>query len=143
MVRVSKERRDECGHAVRQAVASGQLPKQNTQACVDCGNTAQDYDHRWGYEVGLELAVEARCRKCHIKRHRAEGTFGGYRPRPVVAIESGRIYDSIFGAAQANDVTRNHIYSALKRGRVIAGQHWMRADKKPSQSVKSAGAIAV
>jgi hypothetical protein len=142
MVRVSKERRGECGHAVRQAVASGQLPKQNAQACVDCGKTAQDYDHRWGYEVGLELAVEARCRKCHIKRHRAEGTFGGYRPRPVVAIESGRMYDSIFDAAQANDVTRNHIYSALKKGRVTAGQHWMRADAKQSATAMNALAAA-
>jgi hypothetical protein len=50
---------------VHRAVRSGQLPPASTLACVDCGDTARDYDHR---DYAKPLEVEAVCRPCNRLR---------------------------------------------------------------------------
>jgi hypothetical protein len=50
---------------VRGAVVRGDLPIVSTQACVDCGNTAQAYDHR---DYGKPLDVQPVCDSCNLKR---------------------------------------------------------------------------
>lgn len=51
--------------AVQQAVKRGQLPRPDTQTCVDCGEQAKEYDHR---DYGDPLNVEPVCRRCNRLR---------------------------------------------------------------------------
>ncbi len=51
---------------VAKAIKSGLLPKLEGQiACVDCGQAAQQYDHR---DYSRPLAVDPVCRRCNCKR---------------------------------------------------------------------------
>lgn len=57
--------------AVRYAIHRGVLPHASTQTCVDCGNRAQDYDHR-DYHKPLE--VDPVCHSCNVRRGPAIGS---------------------------------------------------------------------
>lgn len=61
--------------AVQAAIARGDLPPAKTLVCVDCGDTARDYDHR---DYGKPLQVEPVCRSCNRRRGPA---------RPVLTFE--------------------------------------------------------
>jgi len=50
---------------VSSAIARGELQPVYTHACVDCGVTAQAYDHR---DYGKPLDVEPVCDSCNLKR---------------------------------------------------------------------------
>jgi hypothetical protein len=56
-------------NAVQQAVKNGKLAPVKTLSCVDCGNTAQCYDHR---DYGKPLDVVPVCRKCNFRRGSAK-----------------------------------------------------------------------
>lgn len=60
--------------AVYKAVRKGLIPslKIHDIACVDCGNSATDYDHR-NYDKPLE--VEPVCRACNLRRGPATYTL--------------------------------------------------------------------
>lgn len=55
--------------AVRLAVMRGLLPVVSSQACVDCGGQAAEWDHHLGYAPEHRLSVQPRCRTCHKRRH--------------------------------------------------------------------------
>lgn len=57
------------------AIRDGRFPRASTQACVDCGAQATQWDHHLGYAIESALAVEAVCRRCHNLRGRARGEF--------------------------------------------------------------------
>lgn len=65
-------------HAVvSAAVKCGLLPRACEQNCVDCGRTAQVYEHR---DYNQPLVVEPVCRSCNKKRgsaRKAEPNIGG------------------------------------------------------------------
>ena len=50
---------------VHRAIHRGELSHPKTLVCVDCGSSAQCYDHR-SYDRPLD--VEAVCRKCNHRR---------------------------------------------------------------------------
>ncbi len=54
-----------CAAIVGLAIKYKILPKQSDQACVDCGEQAEHYDHR---DYMKPLDVDAVCRKCNFKR---------------------------------------------------------------------------
>lgn len=54
--------------AVSQAVRKGFLKPAKDFACVDCGCTATEYDHR---DYGMPLDVDPVCRACNAQRGRA------------------------------------------------------------------------
>ncbi len=60
--------------AVRRAIRDGELPKINTQKCVDCGRQAQHYDHR---DYDKPLDVVPTCVSCNYKRGPAKGLHTG------------------------------------------------------------------
>jgi hypothetical protein len=52
-------------NAVAKAIKSGKLAPVKTLICVDCGSTAQCYEHR---DYNKPLEVEPVCRKCNFRR---------------------------------------------------------------------------
>ena len=50
---------------IRRAVAKGSIAKISGLLCVDCGNPAQNYDHR---DYREPLVVEPVCRSCNYRR---------------------------------------------------------------------------
>lgn len=52
-------------YAVARAIWRGELPRPATLMCVDCGKSAECYDHR---EYAKPLQVEAVCKRCNILR---------------------------------------------------------------------------
>lgn len=67
MARTDRSRYFELAHKyVSVAVWNGDLPRlDGSIACVDCGNPAQEYDHR-DYKKPLEVA--AVCKECNFAR---------------------------------------------------------------------------
>lgn len=57
---------------VQKAVRDGVLPKVDTLICVDCGKTAQNYDHR---DYTNPLEVEPVCKKCNLIRGYAKDSI--------------------------------------------------------------------
>lgn len=57
--------RKEAGSAVALAIREGRLVRPATLSCVDCGVSAEQYDHR---DYGQPLNVEAVCRRCNLLR---------------------------------------------------------------------------
>ena len=51
--------------AVRRAIRDGILAHPTTSACVDCGQGAEQYDHR---DYNQPLAVDPVCRGCNARR---------------------------------------------------------------------------
>ena len=67
-----KERQTELGklkqranNAVQRAIRTGKLPNISSQACQQCGKTADDYHHPSGYDKENQLNVIPLCRPCH------------------------------------------------------------------------------
>lgn len=56
---------------VKDAVRRGDLAPIKTCTCVDCGASAQAYDHAYGYDQPLK--VDPVCYKCHGRRSRKRG----------------------------------------------------------------------
>lgn len=56
--------------AVAQARKNGTLANPNNFVCVDCGDTAVEYDHR---DYSKPLDVEPVCRRCNLRRGPAVG----------------------------------------------------------------------
>lgn len=50
------------------AVRRGDIPKAATLTCVDCGNSAQVYDHR---DYNLPLDINPVCKSCNTLRGKA------------------------------------------------------------------------
>jgi hypothetical protein len=50
------------------------LPSARTLSCVDCGRTADEYDHPFGYEGENWKRVEAVCYECHNNRELSRGS---------------------------------------------------------------------
>lgn len=75
------ERRAIRGHAhtiVARAIREGNLPRPSASACMDCGQPAEQYDHR---DYTQPLKVEAVCRRCNLRRGPAlVWTADGRRP---------------------------------------------------------------
>ena len=57
--------------SVQNAIRSGRMPPARALACVDCGKSADAYDHHAGYSRALE--VQAVCHVCHGLRSRKRG----------------------------------------------------------------------
>lgn len=51
--------------AVQYAIRIGRLPRPDTFSCVDCGNPAEEYDHR---DYRKKLDVQPVCIKCNAAR---------------------------------------------------------------------------
>jgi hypothetical protein len=71
--------RSDAHQAVYIAVKKGELPKQNTLKCTDCGKQARDYDHR---DYTKPLDVEPVCRSCNQLRSYAMPEFR--QPKGVI-----------------------------------------------------------
>lgn len=65
-------------YEVSRAVRTGLLQPARELACVDCGKSASDYDHR---DYAKPLSVDPVCRSCNQKRGPALN-----HPRPSLAI---------------------------------------------------------
>lgn len=55
--------------AVRRAIVAGELDAPALHDCADCGNPAEQYDHR---DYTKPLAVDPVCRSCNVRRGPAE-----------------------------------------------------------------------
>jgi hypothetical protein len=75
--------------AVVDAIRRGKLPKASTQACVDCGRPAEDWDHYLGYAPAHVLDVQARCKSCHNRRHTTERLAAFYAQRNQLREQRG------------------------------------------------------
>jgi hypothetical protein len=63
--------------AVARAVHLGDLPHPSKLVCMDCGNTATEYDHR---DYSQPLSVDPVCHGCNMRRGPA--LFRRELPRP-------------------------------------------------------------
>jgi hypothetical protein len=61
--------------AVTGAIRNGSIPSAKTLSCFDCGKQARDYDHHLGYDWARRYDVQPVCRRCHIERGLARGSF--------------------------------------------------------------------
>jgi DNA-binding XRE family transcriptional regulator len=73
--------------AVNKAVANGQLPPIQQQACKDCGAPARVHHHYLGYERQHCLSVEPLCHPCHWKRHPKQGI----ERQPLIHLDIARL----------------------------------------------------
>jgi hypothetical protein len=67
---------------IRRLVKADVFKNPNDIPCVDCGHFGNDqtheYDHHKGYEAENHEAVQARCKRCHLRRHKIKPiVFGG------------------------------------------------------------------
>ena len=53
---------------IQTAVSKGRIPAARDLHCVDCGGSAEEYDHYMGYEGINRRMVQPVCRPCHVAR---------------------------------------------------------------------------
>ena len=87
--------------AVRDAIRRGRLPRARDLVCLDCGSSANSYDHPLGYAKEYRLTVEPVCWRCHGQRSHARGEHrlnGRKRVTPSFKIgpkSGGRLLDGL------------------------------------------------
>jgi len=71
-------RRKESAMWVRVALKNGLIPQATTCKCVDCGNTAQCYDHR---DYRKPHIVQPVCKRCDCRRGTAKPSLNDFFTR--------------------------------------------------------------
>ena len=98
--------REGAGTLVSAAIKDGRLAPPSARACVDCGRTAEQYDHR---DYFKPLKVDAVCRRCNLRRGPAYATWrhntiaiirrARKRRQKIIAMRvSGAAFSKIAGA---------------------------------------------
>lgn len=78
------------GHMVKAAIRAGYLhPLDGSIYCVDCGATAEVYDHR---DYSRPLVVEPVCRSCNCRRGPGAPVESEYLRRADEALERRRAW---------------------------------------------------
>jgi hypothetical protein len=99
------------------AVRKGLLPRVHTLKCVDCGEQAQDYEHR---DYNHLLFVQPVCRACNLRRgpgvfpHPFEA-YGAPPPVPceLCEQEKDKVKDAHYWSAALNDYLARHFGQPL------------------------------
>ncbi len=122
--------------AVGLAVASGRLPRANTQPCTDCKGVASEYDHYLGYEREHWLSVEPVCRLCHRHRTASVRHAGPIPKTEPVGISQIDVICSVTG------LTRSYVVDALIAHALKNPPMWIQAAMEESKGRQAAEAVA-
>lgn len=69
----TKRQKQRSRAAVSSAVRRGGMPRARDLSCVDCGESARQYDHARGYDDEHALDVDPVCMECHGRRTSSRG----------------------------------------------------------------------